>query len=334
MPKQRAQPKAAATRRSNIVTRGAAIADPPPEPRRVTSVQYMSRMVQRAVNTINNKIAELENKISTPSTPVEASDTSIQGSDTNIQALVQPGPSTVYYPVPQMSAEKPKYPSKYKHPVTFIEDLTAYLKKYPGTTDIVDMVLESLDGEVREWGRLYRSRWTQFEDFKRDFLENFWGEAEQGELRRKIVQNTWDGTQSMLSHFISLCGQAKMLTYPIQEQQLVSDIIGHFPRNIQYAWNASNYTTILQATEFLRKLDNVNKRTDLKQKNTRTNVVQKPAAAEQHQPENRNNFNRKRQFNDRPARQATSNRIAKTNVVNIVNDSNNSSNEPTNNLNE
>lgn len=308
-----------------MVTRRTALVDPPPAEKRATSLQFMTRMVQRAVNTLNSKISELESRITATSTPVESADMSIQGGASNLQTLVQPGPSTMCYPMAPMSIEKPKFPTKSKHPVTFIEDLTAYLRKcVPGVNDIIDTIIECLEGDSRNWARIYRDRWTHFEDFKKDFLDTYWGEAEQNELRRKIVQNSWDGTQSMLSHFITLCGQAKMLTYPIQERQLISDIMNHFPREVQYAWSTSNYTSILQATEFLRKLDNVNRQTNPKRSSaTQAGVVQQSAASGQHhqhrqhqQRDNRSNFKQKKSFSERPAREV--NQLAKTDVVNSV----------------
>lgn len=106
-----------------------------------------------------------------------------------------PGPSTIYYPVAQLPTEKPKFPAKGKHPVNFIEDLTAHLRKSgPKTSDNIDTIIESLEGETRNLARIYKDRWAQFEDFKKDFLDTYWGEAEQNELRRRISQNSWDGT--------------------------------------------------------------------------------------------------------------------------------------------
>ena len=341
MPKQKQTSKATQARRSGVGTpQGITI----PEVRTVTRLQYMSRNMQKALSAITEKLTQLENKINTPATG------SSTGTDTNSQGgavsspipVATPGPATICYAMPPPAAERPKFPVKNKHPVTFIEDLTAYLRKCPpgASEGGIDAIIECLEGEARDWARLYRDRWSQLDDFKKDFLDTYWGEAEQSALRRKIVHNTWNESQStMLGHFISLSGQAKMLTYPIQEPQLVSDIMNHFPRDVQYSWSTSNYTTILQATEFLRKLDNVNKQTSLKNVTSNTSNMQKPAMGVQGQHDRRNQYPRQHQVNNRAACQVNSTIVkpSETNVVSIVNNSDNTSAQnslETNNLNE
>lgn len=329
MPKSKTASKTTEARRSKVRTLSAPTAGAPPK---MTQTQYLTRMIRRTMSEVNTKIAQLEGRITTLSSTGSSSGSNVEVGVTDLQVPVQcgtvPGPSTsYYYPMARMPAEKPKFPARNKHPVTFIEDLTAYLKRCAtGTDEVIDSIIECLEGDSRNWARIYKDRWTHFEDFKRDFLDTYWGEAEQNELRRKIVLNSWDDTQStMLGHFITLCGQAKMLNYVIQEKQLVNDIMNHFPKDVQYAWTTSNYSSILQATEFLRKLDIVNKQTSLKgNSSVRPNFVQKPAAVAQNQHEKKNTFNRNQPFHNRSARQAASNKPAEANVVNIVDDNNSS----------
>lgn len=335
MPKQ--TKKSVETRSSGTRARRASRSNPLPTREKMSAVQYMSRMMARTVHSMNTKIAELEAKISASSS-TSVGTSAAHEEVSNYQSVGIPGPVTLCYPMTQ-PAEKPKFPGKNKHPVTFIEDLTAYLRKCtPGADYIIDTIVECLEGESRNWARIYRERWTQFEDFKRDFLDTYWGEAEQNNLRRKIVQGSWDETQStMLEHFITLCGQAKMLTYPIQEKQLISDIMNHYPKDVQYSWSSSNYTSILQATEFLRKLDNVNKQAKyISDNGTQANSIQKPAAVVHNHHERKNTFARNRQFNDRTARQTTSSKPVNTSVISVT-DNNNSANvtsEKSINLNE
>ncbi|XP_026328025.1 uncharacterized protein LOC113236233 [Hyposmocoma kahamanoa] len=194
-----------------------------------SSIKLMNRMFRRAVGLIDAKINRLEEKITSANVIVD-DQRGTPTSDTTASLLentmTQPSTSTlpqnseiqqIIYAVPNLS-EKPKYPGRRgTHPVTFIEDLTAYINKGSVMRDNIEIIIECLEGEARDWARIYKERWTGFEDFKRDFMSTYWGEAEQNELRRKIVHNTWDRTEhpTMLGHFISLAGQAKMLSFPI-----------------------------------------------------------------------------------------------------------------------
>ncbi|KAJ0172083.1 hypothetical protein K1T71_012056 [Dendrolimus kikuchii] len=238
----------------------------------------MKRIVNQAIAPVYSKFEQLENKITTCTT-ITSDSGGNRDMTQGVSSVLPPNlptepaisPSLLYcHGLSLMNGEKPKYPSKNKHPVTFIEDLTAYLKKLPiNRGNEIELIIECLEGETRNWARIYKNRWSRFEDFKRDFLDTYWGEAEQSELRRKIVHNVWDNTKStMLSHFIELCGQAKMLTYPIQEKQLISDIMHHYPKDVQFAWTNNRSASLLEAAEFLRKLDDINKGDEQNQQGT------------------------------------------------------------------
>lgn len=50
-----------------------------------------------------------------------------------------------------------------------------------------------------------------------------------------------------------------MLTYQIPENQLISDVIRHYPKYVQQNWAASKVSTIIEMAEFLRNMDDINK---------------------------------------------------------------------------
>lgn len=236
--------------------------------RRIGPLERLTKMMEGYINTVDSKLDQIGKRVdaissgSSNSTDNHTSQTEDIQSPAMVVADVVPViTSPPYHSWPQVQTDRPRYPSKIKHPVNFIEDLTAYLKKIPHAGEnTIELIIECLDGEIRDWARIYRDRWSKLEDFKRDFFDTYWGEAEQNQLRRIIVHNTWDSAKTtMLQHFISLCGQAKMLTYRIPDNQLVNDIMRHFPKDVQYAWSCNKNTTILDATEFLRKLDDINK---------------------------------------------------------------------------
>lgn len=167
-----------------------------------------------------------------------------------------------HFGVQYVSNEKPSFRNDGKmHPMTFLEDISSFLKKIPSNGNEIDIIVDCLKGEARSWARIYRERWITVKDFEGDFLRTYWGVTEQNVLRRNIVQNKWSPEKhpTMLGHFLSLTGEARMLTYKIPECQLVSDIMRHFPSQVQFAWSVSNTDTIQHATEFLRKIDDINK---------------------------------------------------------------------------
>ncbi|XP_048487098.1 uncharacterized protein LOC125490807 [Plutella xylostella] len=219
---------------------------------------YMKSLLRRTVGVLSSRIGKLEESLNNTAFTINPN-VSAQSTST-LQTRTDNDGHRPQLVMPQQ-LDKPKFPGKHGiHPATFLEDLGSYLRKVQGITFEPELIVECLGGDVRNWARIYLERWNSFEDFKRDFLETYWGEAEQSLLRRSIVSNCWDSTKgSMLSHFLHLSGQAKMLTYPMNETQMVNDIIQHYPKEVQYAWAVSNKSGTLEACEFLRKLDDVHR---------------------------------------------------------------------------
>lgn len=170
---------------------------------------------------------------------------------------------SVIYNIRNINLEKPKFGDKVTDPITFLEDLENYLKKASKEGKDLDLVQECLVDGARDWARIYRGRWARLEDFKSDFLATYWGENEQNELRRTVSSGVWDRQKSpsMLSYFLKLAGRAQKLTYKLPEKQLVSDIVRHYPRYVQQGMITSKISTIIEAAEYLRVADDVNKQT-------------------------------------------------------------------------
>lgn len=214
----------------------------------VESVRF--RQMRRTIGILYRKIGDLEAKLT-------ESNSSTRTDETSGQCSV---PASVQYAVMDYKTDRPKYPGKTgMHPVTFLEDLEVYLRRLSSKEHVIDHVVACLEGEVRNWARVFRQRWNTLSDFNQDFLQTYWSETEQSVLRRRIISERWDSsiTKSMLDHFLVFMGQAKMLTDPLPEGQLVNDLMRHFPKDIQYMWVLRKGNTIIEAAEFLRKFDSI-----------------------------------------------------------------------------
>lgn len=170
----------------------------------------------------------------------------------------EPVVPAITWPIQAAHLEKPKFDGTTKiHPVTFIEDLKTYIERTPHQGHIIEEVVNCLEGEARNWARIYKSRWANFTHFQEDFLNTYWSETEQSALRRKIICGKWSPSkrETMLNYFLTLAGQAKMLIPTPPEIQLVEDILRHFPKDVQYMWVLKRGTSIIEAADFLRKFD-------------------------------------------------------------------------------
>lgn len=225
----------------------------------------------------------------------------------------------IIYNIQNINLDKPKFGGKPDiHPVTFLEDLEIYLKKAGSNGKEIELILECLVGETRDWARIYKERWREVNDFKIDFLATYWGDREQNELRRAIVQSQWDRIKSpsMQNHFMQLVGKAQMLSYKIPEKQLVADIIRHFPKYIQQGWMTSKIENIIETAEYLRNMDNINK-----QEAQQTSTVTGQKATEKRKIDYQRgyeNWKRPRVNNIQAETRAPA--VAREEVVNVVED--------------
>ncbi|XP_061722149.1 uncharacterized protein LOC133528694 [Cydia pomonella] len=163
----------------------------------------------------------------------------------------------------QMKAElnnikRPEFTSpKFRHPLNFLEDLTDYLEDIPSEYRTVENIVDCLQGDAYSWAIIFKERWSNIEDFKKDFLEYYWGHAEQSLLRREIVCGVWDSKrETMAEHFTRLEAQAKLLTRKIADEDLIFDIMSHFSEIVLSKWQVSRQRTISAAVAFLQQMDN------------------------------------------------------------------------------
>lgn len=227
---------------------------PPPKKSKDNMVSGSSlRIMRRTIGILSSKISVLQDELK-KNTNYEASLSTVSNTNSAVND------DKIVYNIQNVSIEKPKFSKKSDyHPVTFIEDLSNYIRKIRAKGKEIEVLHECFEGEAQSWFRVYKNRWVTYEDFKQDFLHTYWGEADQSIVRRSIVYNKWDKNKhsTMLGHFLTMVGQTKFLTYEIPEKQLVSDLMRHFTVSTQQLWSISRGTTILEAAEFLRIQDDL-----------------------------------------------------------------------------
>lgn len=92
-----------------------------------------------------------------------------------------------------------------------------------------------LSGAPRDWTKLFKGRWMNYEDFKSDFLQTYWSELEQSQFWHALTTARWsplDGLD-MHAHFVKWARKAKDLTISVIESDLVLTLMNHFPTEIR-----------------------------------------------------------------------------------------------------
>ncbi|XP_047994040.1 uncharacterized protein LOC125232426 [Leguminivora glycinivorella] len=104
-------------------------------------------------------------------------------------------------------------------------------------------------------------------------MEQFSRTTSQNSLRQKIACSSYSHEdESMSTYFINLMSQARWLPNHNADKELIADIMTHFPKEVQVGWNASKKSTVLEAVEYLRKLDEIEMLSELKENQQSVNI--------------------------------------------------------------
>lgn len=95
-----------------------------------------------------------------------------------------------------------------------------------------------------------------FEEAKRMFLENFWGEEEQARFRQRIYTGKYrpDRDATMADYALELARQAKLLVPPMTEHEIIRAVKGHFSLDIAREICA---TTVSNMKDIVKLLNNI-----------------------------------------------------------------------------
>lgn len=151
---------------------------------------------------------------------------------------------------------------KIKHPMKFLEELEAYIKKLEIQPDQqMDIVHEALTDDAKDWSSLHKVSWHSFMDFRRDFINTYWSEQAQNKLRHNLATHRWNPSQrrSMEAHLAHNVALAQMMTDPLPEKTLIQQLMKHFPAQVQSLWalKKEDEKTLVNAAEFLRTQENI-----------------------------------------------------------------------------
>lgn len=139
------------------------------------------------------------------------------------------------------------------HPVAFIEKLSETFQEALVPQDKeVKLALSALRGSSVEYFDIHKRKLNSFRDFKRLFLDKYWGLEIQREVYRKIQFGSYvQGSRE--EYFIKLVKEARYLNPPLEDEEILELISGHFDLETQKG--LLSISSIDQVEKYLRRLD-------------------------------------------------------------------------------
>lgn len=125
----------------------------------------------------------------------------------------------------------PTFDGHNMHPVTFIRRLEHIMVTC--RIELQQMLCWSAKifaGEAGVWAEAIFDTYVDFDAFKADFLEHFWGSLKQLEVRSVLESSKHrSGEGNYTNYFLKLVAQCRYLTPPYPEPLLISMLARHFP---------------------------------------------------------------------------------------------------------
>lgn len=228
----------------------------------MTQVIKLVQEERQQVSRLSDRVKSIENSVQAVHTFLQQSPDRPQLAGTPQSCNISNSP--VFTPPSIVFAQTdvaPKFlpqTNKTVGPSRYLEELEVYFRKRNISDEgKLEIALEGLQGYAKNWAIIYRDGWTNYNDFKRDFLKNFWSSQDQGRIRQIINTSKWSNRFTMTEHFAHFVSLARLLTNPIPEPTLVEDLIRHYPTHIQALWSLKSDHSLPAAAAFLKQQEDI-----------------------------------------------------------------------------
>lgn len=195
------------------------------------------------------------------------------------------------------------------HPEEFLEQAEQYFLTQPPLPDQlkINYIKERFVGDARLWYNTLLPSPSRYPDFLLLFRGHFWSTNQQRAIRNELYRPYFHRDNSSLQkHAMDWINRARFLRPPIDQPEMVDQIISHFSFNISVALRGLRITTTNELIQQLSHLQQSHSSSNTQ--NAQSNSSSSPPNSYQH-PSSQNNQNRypPRQNNYHPRPQHNNN---------------------------
>lgn len=119
------------------------------------------------------------------------------------------------------------------HPMEFIECIESSIdtQNKPFST-YKGIIANKLEGSALLWKQAFMQFCSSYQEFKKSFIEQFWSESKQLEVRLKLQSALYNENEGFANHFLKYLAMAKYLQPAYAEPMLIGIIARHYPPSI------------------------------------------------------------------------------------------------------
>lgn len=143
------------------------------------------------------------------------------------------------------------------HPVDFIGQIQVFFQNNNLSFNNIKFNLaEKFQGRAKIWGNAFVTSFTDFNTFKNYFLDYFWDDTRQLNIKLKIESGIYE-RGSYVEHFLNYMGLARHIHPPFSDRSLINLISRHYPPHISTILIGVH--TIAEAINRLKQADYVSR---------------------------------------------------------------------------
>ncbi|WP_253302082.1 SAP domain-containing protein [Wolbachia endosymbiont of Psylliodes chrysocephala] len=169
------------------------------------------------------------------------------------------GTTTIYNNCQGGTDESTRFDGNVKkiHPRVFLRILANKIRNMENFDDIRVAIRKDLTGQALLWYTSKEMNFKHFEDFESAFINMYWGEITQGEVRERLYFDCYDEKRgsSMYFYALMLYSQAQHLEPAIKEEEIVMFLSRHFKPQIAETIAVQNIKSFEQLGKYLMRIE-------------------------------------------------------------------------------
>lgn len=151
--------------------------------------------------------------------------------------------------IPRYSGEKNEHPKKH------LKGLEDFFEMHEcAGAEKLSIAKRSITGKCQNWLSLKGKLMTTYGEFKREFLEEYWGQREQGADRARLYGSTCK-VGDLEAHLIRVAERGEYYDQPLTESDVISLVYAQVPPEIQRMIIGKEMRTVNQLRRILQELD-------------------------------------------------------------------------------
>nr|XP_022910164.1 GATA zinc finger domain-containing protein 4-like [Onthophagus taurus] len=179
-------------------------------------------------------------------------------------------PSTIPYLKPEMWPKFNGYHYKI-HPMTYLQNIQKLTQDLQDEKTVMNLVRLTLNDRALEWFEMVSEKCSTFQDFSREFINQFWNRSQQDQLRVELLAGTYkDNSGSRENYACKLYNKCKYI-YGLDENTIAMYLLSHFRTTDNNSVLCQTVRNMNELIEILRRLDTYNNLTKLNPNNNNNN---------------------------------------------------------------